>query len=261
MPVVKIDDGLAKEPNAGLWRYMDLAGLLSILERRALWFSKVAYLNDPSEGILPANLVRFRDETDEDGQFCINGKDLMNANELIFAGQSTVFVNCWHQSNSESAAMWAVYASTRGLAVKTTVGRLCRSLEIVDRHVNIDPIAYLDYEAPDPSRVKMPWLMNREAFAYEREVRAWINGYEGHPEPQPFGAMLKVDPEQLIERLYLAPHADPWLNDIVSSVLNRYGIKADVVRSRLYDKPKSSLPSRLRPKVCVAVPLETEPRE
>jgi hypothetical protein len=240
---------------------MDLAGLLSILEKQALWFSKVAFLNDPSEGILPAKLVRFRDEIDEDGQFSINGNDLMNANDLIFKGRSGVFVNCWHHSDSESAAMWAVYASTRGLAVKTTVGRLCRSLEIADRHVKIDPISYLDYETPDPSLVKMPWLMKRQAFAYEHEVRAWIYGYEGHPEEQPYGALLKVDPEQLIERLYLAPQADPWLSDVVSSVLKRYGVKADVVRSRLYDEPKVNLPSWARPKVNAIVSPETGPRE
>jgi hypothetical protein len=148
--------------------------------------------------------------------------------------------------------MWKIYASTRGLAVKTTVDRLCSSLEIVDRNVHIDPIVYLDYAAPDASRVRMPWLMKREAFAYEHEVRAWVWGYEGHPEPQPYGAMLRVDPAQLIERLYLSPDADPWLIDLVRSVLNRYGVKAEVVRSSLYDKPKSNVPNRLRVRVSLA---------
>jgi hypothetical protein len=97
MPVDDIDDGLAKQPHAGLWRYMDLAGLLAILEGQALWFSKVAHLDDPIEGSLPEKLVTFRDESDDEGQFCVNGKALMNAYDLTFIAQSNVFVNCWHR--------------------------------------------------------------------------------------------------------------------------------------------------------------------
>jgi hypothetical protein len=253
MPRAQVDPHLlAKEPNRALWRYMDLAGLLSVLENQALWFSKPAFLSDPSEGTLPASLVRFRDESDEDGQFCVGGKEFMNANELVLAARATVFVNCWHRSDSESAAMWAIYAASKGLAVKTTLDRLCGSLDVGNRDIHIDGVEYLDFAAPDPSRVKMPWLIKRNAFAYEQEVRAWTFGYDKHPEPQPYGALIKIDPNQLIESLYLAPKADPWLDDLLRSLLRRYGITAEIIRSSLYDSPKINLPSRLMPRRVVA---------
>lgn len=36
-----------------LWRYLDLAKLLFLLEHRALWFSRLDTLGDPYEGLPP----------------------------------------------------------------------------------------------------------------------------------------------------------------------------------------------------------------
>lgn len=38
------------DPNAGLWRYMSIEKLVSVLETQALWFSRADHLGDPHEG-------------------------------------------------------------------------------------------------------------------------------------------------------------------------------------------------------------------
>lgn len=45
------------EPSAKLWRYTDFAKFLFLLERRALWFSRLDTLGDPYEGMPPRPFI------------------------------------------------------------------------------------------------------------------------------------------------------------------------------------------------------------
>jgi len=39
-----------------------------------------------------------------------------------------LYVSCWHSNQHESAAMWALYSRTSGIAIRTTAGRFVRAL-------------------------------------------------------------------------------------------------------------------------------------
>jgi hypothetical protein len=221
---------------------MDLAGLVSMLECNALWFTKVGFLQDPYEGVIPKALRTYRDKADEEGQFTLAGKELVNATEFSFYARSMVLVNCWHKSDSESAAMWAIYGTAKGFAVSTTVERLSSSLNANQRGLRVNRVAYLDYEMPDPDIGTWPWLMKRSAFAYEQEVRVWTDSDESGGAPQGIGALIDVNVSTLIESLFLSPHADPWLGELTAKLLKRYSVGINVIPSTLYSKPKEPLP-------------------
>jgi hypothetical protein len=45
--------------NVKIWRYIDIVKFLSLLEKRALYFSRVDLLGDPFEGSLPSTEGQF----------------------------------------------------------------------------------------------------------------------------------------------------------------------------------------------------------
>lgn len=241
MPVVHVDQTVPSSTR--LWRYMDMAGLLSMLENSALWFPKCGFLEDPHEGLIPAAFVTSGSE-DEDARITIRGKDVGNAAELMLYSCSTILVNCWHESDCESAAMWAIYGTARGIALSTTVDRLSAALNTNQRELRVDRVRYLDYVNPDDRLLALPWLMKRNAFAYEREVRVWTASDGNGQPPQGTGDLVTVHVSTLVESLYLSPRAEPWLGTLISNLLRRYSVGASVQRSTLYDKPDMPLPNK-----------------
>jgi len=110
--------------NARLWRYMDLAQFLSILDKQALFFPSVATLAkaDPYEGEpLPTKLRAAQ----------ARGAAALHAFRLnceVFKYLN--FYNCWHMNDSESDAMWKVYLKgSQGIAIQSTVARIKSSLQ------------------------------------------------------------------------------------------------------------------------------------
>ena len=87
--------------------------------------------------------------------------------------KKSAFVNCWHQSDWESAAMWALYAQRHGLAVKSTVAALQRSFASDVRDVFVVRVRYTD-KLPDEPPVIRAIFRKRPSFAHEREIRAFI---------------------------------------------------------------------------------------
>jgi hypothetical protein len=87
---------------------------------------------------------------------------------------------CWHNSETESAAMWAIYGE-RGVAVKTDVAGLKAALKTGE--FLIARIKYLKraLDAPsfwfrwdrsgDPELILRPYLIKSAEYAHESEVR------------------------------------------------------------------------------------------
>src|SRR5258706_406031 len=51
-------------------------------------------------------------------------------------------VNCWHVNEGESAAMWDLYANSKGIAIRSTVGRLKKSLRPEQRKIALCKVEY-----------------------------------------------------------------------------------------------------------------------
>lgn len=96
-----------------IWRYMDLAKFVSLLEDDALHFSRIDHQSDDYEGsisraMLAAKRQKWAYLTDEEYAKHFKRPVGKEAMKTSFA---YIFVNCWHMNEGESAAMWSLYQS------------------------------------------------------------------------------------------------------------------------------------------------------
>lgn len=137
--------------------------------------------------------------------------------------------------------MWDIYQRDgRGVAVRSTWESPTFSITSA-RQVFGAKVQYVDY-----GRTFIPegnafgaYLHKRESFAHEREVRLIMGtGLTGPNPADPEGVFdlgpeapvlpIEVDLNRLVERVYLAPGAPPWIVEVVRSVTARYGFDFDV---------------------------------
>ncbi len=161
-------------------------------------------------------------------------------------------VNCWHESNHESEAMWKLYASTNGgLAIKTRFDSFVKSF-ITDENIHIGKVQYVDYEndlipADDPLS---PYLHKRKSFKHEQEVRAIVQNVptsqiSEQQDDYDIGKYYEVDLNLLIQEVIVDPFTPEWFLDLVKLVAKRYDLQASVVSSRLAAPPTWDIPYKI----------------
>jgi len=230
-----------------VWRYMDLFRYLSLLQSSSLHFARADQMRDNWEGSYgQLNIVR-RPE--------IYGDSYEERTELENERREwhllSAYLNCWHLSDIESAAMWDIYQREgRGVAVRSTWGRLKSSLT-TEGWVRGGKVSYVDYQSVfiDENNAFTPFMHKRESFRHEQEVRLLhLRGYnnehfrstgrgEARDEPGPPVLALDVDISVLIESVYVAPDAPEWVHGVVSDVTAQYGHTYPVRQSDLARDP------------------------
>lgn len=248
---------------------MDLPKLISILEKRALFFSRVSELKeyDKFEGNYPKEMAKKMKEgrlhalTEITDQMRKNGAPEKMINEYMkmaddapSADQSfreLACVNCWHMSHYESAAMWAAYTNKDyGIAIQSTFSDLCDAFEETDRDVHIGIITYLDYSSDIMlgANALHPIMHKRMSFEYEKELRALVldvgdyskyteSEYQSEITRKKKGIYIPVNIFRLIRTIRVAPQAAPWIVDVVGSVSFKYDLKVEIVHSELDQTP------------------------
>jgi hypothetical protein len=252
--------------DAKIWRYMDVAKLLSLLDKRALFFVRVDKLSDqdPFEGYYTNAMVKTDQLSFNDlpeGWKAGGIKDeklwesvrLSNAQirEFVKTHRQFTFVNSWHMQQYESAAMWAQYLKSEdGIAVQSTYRRLIDSLaDFADFSVQIGRVHYIDYEREmiPVGNIFFPYMYKRKSFEHERELRCliWIVEHgkvDMHkPELNPFkdksGMYVQVKLPTLIEKVFVAPTAPSWLRETLQSIVREFDVDLDVAQSDLSSVP------------------------
>lgn len=178
-------------------------------------------------------------------------------------------VNCWHENDFESAAMWSLYLkSNEGIAIQTTFSKLKKS--IIDKEtVYIGRIRYIDYEneiIESTYNFFNSVLLKRKSYEHEREIRAVVvkwpivekNDDEspsaspnqednndnlgkmdllGAPSTVGNGIEIQVDVDELVENIFIAPSAPYWFLNVVKNVCIKYGYDFNITKSSLNDSP------------------------
>jgi hypothetical protein len=219
-----------------IWRYVTLAKLLVLLERRELFFAPLGTLEDPLEGYFSAATVeelrRVPDQHPEHERARWRG--IIDHNLAVLRqAREYVMVNCWHMNQHESAAMWHVYAAGgEGIAIQSTFERLKNAFAGTSQEVFIGQVRYIDFDTGKMGTVNVfePVLCKRKSFEHEREIRAAFVLAEGTP-------YVPVELEVLIERLYVAPTAAGWFLDLVRRLVKRYDLSIPVEQSAMLAKP------------------------
>lgn len=235
-------------PNVGIWRYLDLAKFVFLLEHEALYFSRADRLGDPYEGAVSDPAITEREmrdreifgDNEREWASGLSGHDSLN----LLMVRST-FLSCWNISPVENAGLWSVYAG-RGVAIRSTFERLRDSLSC-DEILQIGVVRYIDYRSdPMPNDGLAPLVHKRKHYEWEGELRAAIVGrwteeqgdkWRWAKEDPRLGIEVGVDLEQLIEEIRVAP-GEQVLGDIVPALVHRYDLKVPVEQSALDDPPR-----------------------
>src|ERR1700719_3100914 len=121
-------------PQTELWRYMDLARFLALIDQKELYVPRLHEFQseDASEGAASPSDPLFGQDP-----------EYMQRAAAHFTS-SLPLVSCWHENETESVAMWKLYVSGReGVAIKTTVSSLIQLLS-VGRELKLGRVVYRD---------------------------------------------------------------------------------------------------------------------
>jgi hypothetical protein len=219
---------LRTPPNSTvLWRYIDFAKFVAMIESRSLWFARVDLLEDPLEG----------SHTDAELTWIRKKNKKMHASQLIGIfrqARKEVFVNCWRSGSAESLAMWDLYGKGSGIvAVKSTVGLLKNAISAYEKSVFISKVRYFDWnDAPGIDNVLVACSRKDLSYEHESEVRALImSDLRTRAERRRFGVRVPVDVGKLITEIVVGPREQKWVVSLVEQVANRYKLSQRVVAS------------------------------
>jgi hypothetical protein len=260
-----LSSGLAVPPAPGddaqIWRYMDFTKFVGLLEDRALFFPRIAQLDDPFEGSFPATQPLLNRLMDLLPPGAVPPGAVVNMSPgLERVGQTMrewSMVSCWHIAEYESAAMWRLYASTgAAIAIQSTVDRLRRAIGSAPALVpsigggtdfHIGAVEYIDYESdkiPTDSFAAQ-FFRKRRSFKHEHELRVLLVRYpiveDNHMDhgrrPPDTGVAFPVDVSTLVSAVRVAPQAPAWYRDLVTKVAKRYGLSIRPTQSELDARP------------------------
>jgi hypothetical protein len=249
-----------------IWRFMSLAKFLSTITTSSLYFCQATVLQgiDPYEGSLaPPNLHFHQSMTEEN--FVRHIMKIPNSDALppnfpeVFSPahrkhfnsifSATVYINCWHICEHESAFLWSVYASTSdGVSIKSTIGRLKKSIEQEKRDVYMGSVSYIDFEKEsiDETNQFNRFFRKRKSFEAEKELRACftellpnIGWSERALTVNPRGIPISCDLPTLVEEVVVAPTAPRWYADAVTALVGNL-VTNSLLGNRLSEAPLSS---------------------
>lgn len=245
-----------KVPNQDtvLWRYQDFPKFVSLLDSKELFFTRADNFEDAFEGARGFNFQKDAIYEESKPELTLKAKrrlmeggndnptedeitDAVNEEmEALIEDQErkrkNYFVSCWHANERESEAMWRLYitAKNQGVAIQTTMERLCYAIGKTD--FEIGKVNYISYAAPLGVDNTPIWY-KRTAFQHENEVRAifWEPGNTAD------GMKVRMDLDILIEKVYISPSAPGWFAKLVENVMKKYGLDKSVEHSKLDYKP------------------------
>lgn len=206
-----------------IWRYMSFGQLSWLIAQEKFYFSRLDHHEDGWEGFMPRNWDRGK------GRYI----------------RFTKYINCWHMNDCESDAMWKSYGSPYGetVAVKTTVGKLIRALDISPIPTYIGSVNYSESDSIE-TNLYTPVLFKRAAFLHERELRLCVSSESCDNQPDcsklirqvksalgveisetellkaagKKGLCVSVDINQFVDDIVLCPNRKPWLKEAVEYV-------------------------------------------
>jgi hypothetical protein len=226
-----------------LWRYLDAAKLFDFFENSTLFFCRADHFRDKFEGAFTPTL------RDQISAAHARGEIDYNYEEFKRRMRESVFINCWHRNQDDSAAMWALYGkSDCAVALTTTVGQLSDTLRLAhtEHEAWIARVEYVKHWSDPKLDISQDYARvfayKTKAYEYEKEVRVIIDrtravAGNGAGKQHEEGIVIRVDGTRLLRSIVIAPDAPPWFENLVRQSALRYGIKAPVRRSKLATDP------------------------
>jgi len=224
-----------------IWRYMDFTKFVALISSGSLFFCRADRFEDPFEGSITTK--HYQNQVG-----IISALTSDNENEIKLYEKfgeeyrKHVYINCWHQNDIESAALWKIYLkSNEGICIKSSRFNLSSSLYRSDVPVWTVPVKYIDYQNDDvPMPTKMaPFRYKRKCFSHENEIRALIyadNSIYKKIKKQSlseYGISVNVIINELIQEIIVAPTSPKWFFELVQHIVKEYYVDAPVKQSAI----------------------------
>lgn len=258
------------ESGAVLWRYMDLPKYLDLMRTSQLFLAPLPSMEDPWEGAVGSESRSVESNRLRDQRIPPQRASewLDQAERISESDRGRAYINCWHCSEVESAAMWRLYAERdAGIAIKSTWSNLLTSIKDPENLYAI-PVEYRDQSisTTDFSNLAL-YTSKRLSFKYEEEVR--LIRYDPldpvrkmtqeelasqppieerqdkvsydtviDPSLRPKFYRYDVDLYKLALSVTLAPQTPLWIEDIVRDVTRKYDVNVPIARSVLEEIPE-----------------------
>jgi hypothetical protein len=259
-----------EDENVKIWRYMKFNRFESMLRMKTLFFARLDILVDTFEGTLSKvncdpNLKRkiMSEGKITEHQFQQNLQNLRKHEEIFNREiRKGVAINCWHIKNYETANMWERYKKEKKeIAIQSTYRRLADSFhEDKENEEFIGCVKYIDHEKESHQsdtihghiNILDPFSCKQKSYEIDKELRVLIlklpikemvidnktltklncaTAFSGN------GLLVPVNLDTLIQKVFVSPEAEEWLYELVKSIVEKYEIKKDVIKSSLADDP------------------------
>jgi hypothetical protein len=247
---------LSVHDSQAVWRYMDFAKFVAMLQQKGLYLSRADRFDDRFEGATGVtarqtnwdeyylDYVRKLVVTPPAGypipqytaeQIEAQANRLLKSMKFVALDARQLLVNCWHGGEGEAEALWRLYSppGTSGVAIRSTVGNLWDACEQYDRAI-VGRVHYVDFRCSFASIQTERIFQKRRTLSHEKEVRMVLPNERQSPVD---GKILACDLEKLISEVVISPFAPSWSFDVISDILRRYEYSFDLKQSELLDEP------------------------
>jgi len=216
-----------------VWRYLDLAKFVSMLETQSLFFTRMDIFNDPFEGAMPKAILKKQDDMYMERSLdsgVTAGYYAFESRNMLADERKQLFVSCWHASDNESEAMWQLYSDKhKGIAIISDIDLLRNSMS---ENIELDYVTYVDYEAESIPSAPL-YMYKRSAFEHEKEVRAVIRD----DTCESSGISVNINTNGLVKNVVVSPLAQEWFFEVVKSICVKYNCSFEVSNSSLSAAP------------------------
>lgn len=252
MPAQTVHPNLPQpdRPEVSIWRYMDFAKYVSMLDVKGLYFPRLDQLGDPFEGSLSRDEFQHLKEVAADGEARRAIPDDWQGKyfDKYLLGvwrraRRLNYVSCWHMNEVESEAMWRLYSpSGFGIAVRSQYSRLVDALPAnIHNGCYMSTVRYVDHHTDRlPRGNGFTYITHkRSAFAHERECRAIVWWKDPGPDREeelderPLGMVVPIDLNSLVDEVVTSPTSPAWFSQTVQSVSEAFSFAFPVRRSDL----------------------------
>jgi hypothetical protein len=275
MPRIAHPDLETPADDTVIWRYMDFAKFVQLLEHQALWLARADTFEDPLEGTFTDfELASLRASSENfeipPSLLPVGVRDAIERVSGMVDARSCTFVSCWRMGDAESLAMWDLYGKGPGVvAIKSTVGRLRHQLEASMKDYYLAAVRYIDWanfgmldahiieESGGRTRFLVS-LFCRKDLSYQHEAELRVIAFDeeafnsgavspnfltsrSHIVGQPIPMKL-ID---LVTSVVVGPRERSWIQPLLVSVLGRYGLSIQVAGSDRLHRRKFYTPESL----------------
>lgn len=218
--------------NTTIWRYISFEKFLDIILNHRLFFTNAIRFSDKNEGGI-SELTQDRLHK----KYILSGKSENDASFDVMALQMNIeyqkqssYLSCWTMDPDESYALWKIYlgGSKSGIAIRTNVKKLIDSFKTSTKNVGndiyLEKVVYEDF-INDPVDVLGALTTKRRCYKYENEIRLIrIDPSQDAKLTKKsmtrLGITREINPEVLIDQIYLSPFATKQLNKIIKQTLD-----------------------------------------